>query len=216
MDHGPDALVRIMHGLEAALHERSQRLAIVGGRQLAERPDHAVRDLVADLHHLRQRSGLLEVAEHFLRIGIDFFLHFHGIVLRPCFRRPLLARIRPEIAVMEIDEYLHAKRMCALRHRQSALRRRIAAAVFMGWIIPDAQTNPVDAVLLHDGQLVHLRPVHIIELAAQRLQLRQHRNIRALDKVSGKVPDRVHLHRRIRCAAESKRPRRDRRKNQSF
>ena len=56
VDHRFDARVRIVHGLEAALDERGERLAVVRGRQLAERPDHAVRDLVADLHHLREFS----------------------------------------------------------------------------------------------------------------------------------------------------------------
>lgn len=44
--------------------------------------------------------------------------------------------------------------MRALRHRERPLRRRIAAAVLMHRIVPDAQADPVDAVLLHDGALV--------------------------------------------------------------
>ena len=64
VEHRLDARVRIVHGLEAALDERGERLAVDRGRQLAERPDHAVRDLVADLHHLRQRARRLEVAEY--------------------------------------------------------------------------------------------------------------------------------------------------------
>ena len=81
VDHRLDARVRIVHGLEAARNKRGERLAVIRERQLAERPDHAVRDLIADLHHLRQRARRLEVAEHLLRIVV-------GILLQPSWRRP--------------------------------------------------------------------------------------------------------------------------------
>ena len=154
VDHRLDARVRIVHGLEAARNKRGERLAVIRERQLAERPDHAVRDLIADLHHLRQRARRLEVAEHLLRIVVDIPLHLLGVVLFPGLRRPLLAGIRPEIAVVEIDEHLQPERVRALRHRERPLRRRIAAAVLVGGGVPDTQADPVDAVLLHDGALV--------------------------------------------------------------
>ncbi len=125
----------------------------------------------------------------------------------PGLRRRLLARIRPEITVVEINEHLHAMRMGPLRHGESPrLIGRTAAPRTIGRIVPYPQTDPVDAIFLHDVELIHLRAIDIVELRSTLLHLRRHRDIRALHERRRQTGNRIHMNSRLRRHAPGQGP----------
>ena len=219
MHHELDAAVGVgfAHGLETRVHEARERLVAIGGRQLADRPEHAVLDLVADLDHFRLAARLLEVLDDLLRVVVDVLDELVFRVVLPRLRRKLLRRVGPPVAVMEVDEDFEAERMGALCHLDGARLVRIATAARAGLrVVPDAQPDPVDAVVLHDLELVHLFSIDIIELRAELLHFRQHRHIRALDEILRQIRNRVHLHSGIGTRQKRKRSRHQCRKNQGL
>ena len=130
----------------------------------------------------------------------------------------LLRGISPPVAVVEIDKHLHAQRLGAARHLDGACLVGVAtAALPLARVIPNAETHPVHAVVLQHLQAVHLLAVHIVELRAVLLHLRDHRDIAALDEVRWHPRHRIHLHGCLsRRLPGSKRTRDHRREDKTF
>ena len=186
MNHQLDAAIRIRvtDCLEAARHKLRERLVAIRAWQLADWPEHTALDFVADLDHFRLCTSLLEILDDFLRIVIDIFDQLLLVMLFPGFRRYLLARICPPVTVMEINQYLEAKLMGTLSQLDRTRLGRIAAATrAILRIVPDTDTDPVDAMILHDLELIHLFSINIIEFRTQFFHLRQHRYIGALNEI---------------------------------
>ena len=208
VNHDLDLLVRIAHGPFARGDEAAEFLSAILRGQLPRRPKHAVLDLVADLHHLGLLARLLEHLQRVARVVIDILLQPRRAVASPGRRRCLMRRVRPPVAVMEVDEHLEPQRMRALRQRQRPFRVDVAAALRR--VVPHAEPHPVHAVVLHDLHLIELRAIHIVELRARGLHLRQHGHIRALDEIRPHPRHRIHLHGRLR----ERLPRRQRSRDQ--
>ena len=85
-------------------------------RQLPVRPQHAIGNLVADLHHVRQRAAVAQSRDRIARIGKDRLDSFRVRHRLPLFWRRLFAWVRPCAGVMKIQQKFVAKLLGRLRH----------------------------------------------------------------------------------------------------
>ena len=97
------------------------------------------------------------------------------VVVLPCRRRVLLARIRPIVAVVEVDHQPHSECLGTLRLYYDILLS--APAVFR--IHPYPQADRVEADLLHQGGTFHFRAGGIVELHPVIFHLSHPTDVRA-------------------------------------
>ncbi len=127
------------------------------GNRVAEpscRPEHAVGNLVANLHHVRVQPYRTEGEQHVPRVVVYALSERLQVQFRPGFRRELAAGIAPEIAVVQIEQKTHARVLCP--PRQALYQRKVAGAAAVrragGRIRIDPEPEPrgVDAVFRED------------------------------------------------------------------
>ena len=77
---------------------------------------YARRRFVPDLHHLGRCTSSHKSIHQIFGVGINGIRHRIGTVhATPAFRNNLFARIRPDIAVMDIDQKPHARSLYFFR-----------------------------------------------------------------------------------------------------
>ena len=157
MEHYLDIWVRRPHaGARAAQHNQEGHPAVV---YLALGPYHAVVDLVADLDHVGSDSLSHEALDGLLRIVVDASLKAGAGIAGPGRGHVLLARIRPVVAVVEVEQEFHACRLDALGERERGFQSAPAVlgiSVLSGGIHEQAQAYPVESVVGHDFKNVLL------------------------------------------------------------
>ncbi len=114
-------------------------------------PQHAVGNLVANLHHLRQHVLGFESFNRSLRIVIDFLLKLRVVQTGPSGRFELLAGIGPRIGVVKIEEQLGAGGLRPFRQVDGVgqiVHDKVVAQV--AGIDEQSQAKPIYAVVGED------------------------------------------------------------------
>ena len=178
--------------------------------RIAIRPKNAVIDFIAHLYHVRQGALFLQGQQHAFCIFPDSLGELVKVVPLPCRRFKLLARVRPGIAVMKVQQQLQARCFYSFCHGLGMFQvaepfcRRIAAV--RRRVIKDAQPDIVEPVILQYLNSVFLHPI-IRELHAPGFELGQERNVRPqhfpygsfLCHFSGRSPSRSRTRSRTRA-----------------
>ena len=165
MDHQLNRRIDVANRLEAAGHELRKSLAIVIARQLANRPHHTIVDFVTNLDHIRHNTLALEIPHDFLGVLVDMLDQLVLIVLLPGIGCILLQRVCPAVTIMEIHQHFKSQCLDALREFYGSHLIGVAATAqnTMFRVIPNAHANPVDPMILHDLEFIHLLAVGIVE-----------------------------------------------------
>ena len=115
---------------------------------------HGTVGLIANLHHTHIHTGIHQFLQGFFCVLIQGFGLLVNIHSLPCLRCHLLAGVCPEVGIMEIHQQLHARRRCPLANGNGIFNIAVAAAVAVArcveGIVPDADTDVVDAVFTED------------------------------------------------------------------
>jgi hypothetical protein len=126
-------------GLEQ--HGELRPVLAIGPVHLTEREQHPVGDLVADLHHVHRRALPGERRDGVPGVRTDGAGQRRQALPGPRARNRLLARIRPEVRVVQVQQHLHARLLRAPTQRQ----RRAQRAVPGRRRVPHPQPNEVGA-----------------------------------------------------------------------
>ena len=139
---GPGAgHARLQQGGQAGVVSRIRRVV-----HLADRPQDAVADLVADRHHVHRRALLRERADHLLGVGLHGRGELGQVLALPRGRDVLVLRVGPEVGVHDVQVDLHPGRAHAAGQRQ--VHGQVAVA--RGRVHPQPHPDVVAPVLLHD------------------------------------------------------------------
>ena len=182
VDHHPGRRGLLPDGLDPCGHIAADGLPV--GRSACG-PQQAVGQLVAHLHHLRLHAGGPAGAQHVPCIPVDRRLQPRFIQVLPRLGRRLLAGVRPEVGVVQIQQPGHAGIFGApgqsQHRRQVAHTRPVVVSRPVVGVVPQPQPDPVDAIAPEYGQRV-LRRCAVPEQAAAALHLQQGGQVRSFDK----------------------------------
>ena len=146
----------------------------IGG--LPHRPEQALGDLIAHRHHLGQQVFPLQRLQHLGGVVIDRPGQPLLVQAHPGLGHPLLAGIRPEITVVEIQQPVQPRRLDTAGQADDAGQvigaRPVGLSLWRIGVVPEADAHQIGAVAFEDLQGVSLlSPVE--EAAAAALHLRQ-------------------------------------------
>ena len=150
--------------------------------------------LVANLHHVGRRASILKRIHQILRIGINGIRHRIGVVrATPAFRNNLFARVRPNVAVMDIHEKSHARRLdffgisnnmflVTIRFGIVTATARRIAILSLGRY-KRAQTNRIEPVIFQDGKDIAFLAINIKEFCITSFVFLDFRDISAVEEI---------------------------------
>ena len=151
----------------------------------------AVRRLVAHLDHADGDAGILNFPDALHGVIVNGLLLFFQRQRFPCFGSLLLGGIRPEVGVMEIHQQPHVILGSPLSDFNGRVHRTVAAAVSVSFrvkgVVPDANTDVIDASIMEDFQKILLLSVKIVVNHSAGFLSQQRRYVRAHNKVPGKI-----------------------------
>jgi hypothetical protein len=122
---------------------------VVGAAHPAQGPEHTAVDLIAHLHDIRQRSGLLELGHDSGGVGLDLLLERVEGQAGPGGWRGLVARIGPRVGVMEVEQEHRPGRLDSTGHTQG-VREVVDLHVRVIGVHEEAQPESVGAVRPED------------------------------------------------------------------
>ena len=122
-------------------------------------PQHSVAYLVSRLNKVRLSSGGLHLLQRILCIIVYLRIKLLIIQALPRFRRPLLCRVGPCVAIMEVEHQLEASILYALAECfhvfqiLTGIRILIASGV-VRWIDKEAHTHGIHIFLFEERQYI--------------------------------------------------------------
>ena len=149
MDHNRKIGVHCTHGADTCA-DKSRNIIVF--RLFPVGPEQAVRHLIADLDHGRERVFFFECQKHAAGIIINRLFQLVVVIASPCLRLHLLSGIRPKIAVMKIKQKLHPLRKRSLcgpyRNRQIIRSGAVRLLGLCVRVVPQTQTHGVRSIAL--------------------------------------------------------------------
>ena len=192
MEHGEGTGAHLPHGTGSCRHQPGDIRPIGFAAHISV-------GFVADLHHAHVHARIDQLSQGFLRIPIQcvgLFLYIHSL---PRLRHHLLARIRPEIGIVEINEQFQSCRGGTAADIQSVLNIAVAAAVSVPvpvkGIVPHPDTDIIDSVIPEDLKHVPLHAVVIGIADSARFQSRHAGSIHSQDEIPGQILNALHSQR---------------------
>ena len=158
---------------------------------------HGAVGFVADLHHAHIHTGIYQFLQALLGVLIQGFAFFFDAHVLPRLGGHLLAGVCPEVGIMEIHQQFHAilSGTFADFHRivDVAVAAAVAVAVCIVGIVPDTDTDIIDAVLAQDLIDILFRSVEVKILHTALFQRRNAGGIHAHDKILGQILYLLHI-----------------------
>ena len=148
---------------------------------------HGTIGLVADLHHAHIHSCLHQLLQGNLCILIQrLCLGFHGQFL-PFFWGHLLGWVCPKIRIVEVDQQFHAILGGAFSDGNGIFNIAVTAAISLAigciGVVPDPDTDIVDAIVAQDLIDILRTAVMVIIANAALFQCRHTGSIHAYDEI---------------------------------
>ena len=169
--------------MNSRIHQHGNTLII---RPLSVRPQQTVGQFISHLYHIRQDALPLKFTQYRHRIVVHSRLQTFSRIVIPGLGLYLLAGICPEVAVMEIQQHVHAPLFHPLCHLHGSFHvigaRPIRLSLSGIRIVPEAETYCIGTVFLQNCQQISLVSVFIIKFCSKLFQLRQRRYIHSLYK----------------------------------
>ena len=151
----------------------------------------AARRLVAHLNHADGNAGILNFPDALHGVIVNGLLLFFQRQCFPRFGSLLLGGVCPEVGVMEIHQQPHVILGSPLSDLDGRVHCTVAAAVSVSFrvkgVVPDANTDVIDASIMEDFQKILLLSVKIVVNHSAGFLSQQRRYVRAHNKVPGKI-----------------------------